>query len=42
MASVRVENLVKAFGRTVAVNDVTLTVPDGQLVTLLGPRSVAS
>lgn len=37
MASVRVKNLVKVFGKTVAVNSVTLEVPDGQLVTLLGP-----
>jgi len=37
VASVTVENLVKVFGKTIAVNSVTLNVPDGQLVTLLGP-----
>jgi ABC-type Fe3+/spermidine/putrescine transport system ATPase subunit len=37
MASVRVENLTKTFGKVVAVDSVTLDIPDGQLVTLLGP-----
>jgi len=37
MASVRIENLTKTFGRIVAVASVTLNIPEGQLVTLLGP-----
>ena len=37
MASVRIEGLIKRFGKTVAVEAVTLQVADGQLVTLLGP-----
>lgn len=37
MASVRVENLTKTFGKVVAVDAVTLEIPEGQLVTLLGP-----
>jgi ABC-type Fe3+/spermidine/putrescine transport system ATPase subunit len=37
MASVRVENLTKAYGKVVAVDSVTLDIPEGQLVTLLGP-----
>jgi ABC-type Fe3+/spermidine/putrescine transport system ATPase subunit len=37
MASVRIEGLVKRFGKTVAVDAVSLRVADGQLVTLLGP-----
>ncbi len=36
MTSVRIENLTKVFGKTVAVNGVSLNIPDGQLVTLLG------
>jgi ABC-type Fe3+/spermidine/putrescine transport system ATPase subunit len=36
MTSVRIENLTKVFGKTVAVNNVSLDIPDGQLVTLLG------
>ena len=37
MASVRVDQLTKRFGKTTAVDRVTLEVPDGQLITLLGP-----
>ncbi|CTQ76456.1 ABC transporter ATP-binding protein [Roseibium alexandrii] len=37
MSEVHLRNLSKAFGKTVAVEDVTLTVPDGAFVTLLGP-----
>jgi ABC-type Fe3+/spermidine/putrescine transport system ATPase subunit len=37
MASVRVENLTKVYGKVVAVDSVTLDIPEGQLVTLLGP-----
>lgn len=36
MTSVRIENLTKVFGKTVAVNNVSLAIPNGQLVTLLG------
>jgi iron(III) transport system ATP-binding protein len=37
MARVVLENVTKAFDSTVAVRDVSLTVSDGQFVTLLGP-----
>ncbi len=37
MSEVHLRNLSKSFGKTVAVEDVTLTVPDGAFVTLLGP-----
>jgi sulfate transport system ATP-binding protein len=35
--SIEVRNVTKAFGAFVAVNDVSLTVPTGELVALLGP-----
>ena len=35
--SIRVSNITKRFGRFIAVDDVSLTIPDGQLVALLGP-----
>ena len=35
--SIRVQNIVKHFGRFVALDDVTLDFPTGQLVGLLGP-----
>ncbi|MEO1308687.1 MAG: ABC transporter ATP-binding protein, partial [Pseudomonadota bacterium] len=37
MAEVSLHNVTKAFGKTVAVDDVTMTVPDGAFVVLLGP-----
>jgi len=37
MTAVRIERLTKAFGKTLALDSVSLDVPDGQLVTLLGP-----
>jgi multiple sugar transport system ATP-binding protein len=37
MAEVILSNLSKAFGATKATNDVTLTIPDGAFVVLLGP-----
>jgi ABC-type Fe3+/spermidine/putrescine transport system ATPase subunit len=37
MTAVRVEKLTKAFGKTVAVDSVSLDIADGQLATLLGP-----
>ena len=37
MAELRLEDLSKAFGKIWAVRDVTLTVADGEFVTLLGP-----
>ncbi len=37
MAQVRVKNLTKLFGNTVAVGDVTLDFPDGRLTVLVGP-----
>ncbi|MCV0427236.1 MAG: ABC transporter ATP-binding protein [Roseibium sp.] len=37
MAEVRLTGLSKTFGSTVAVDDVTMTIPNGAFVTLLGP-----
>jgi multiple sugar transport system ATP-binding protein len=37
MAKVKIEHLTKRFHETVAVDDVTLTVEDGDFVVLLGP-----
>ncbi len=37
MASIRLENLTKDFGGVVAVNDMSLTMPDGEFIALLGP-----
>ncbi|MHA1267799.1 MAG: ABC transporter ATP-binding protein [Candidatus Helarchaeota archaeon] len=34
---IRVENLTKKFGNVVAVNDLSITFPSGQLTALLGP-----
>ncbi len=37
MASIRLDHLTKRFGSVVAVDDVSLTMPDGEFVALLGP-----
>ena len=37
MTSVRIENLTKKFGDTVAVDSIDFTIADGELATLLGP-----
>ena len=37
MAEVVLENLSKSFGDTVGVEDITMTIPDGAFVVLLGP-----
>ena len=37
MAEVRLENVTKTFGDTIALQNVSLTVPDGAFVVLLGP-----
>ena len=37
MGLVRVENLTKEFGQVTAVNDINLTVGDGEFLVLLGP-----
>jgi multiple sugar transport system ATP-binding protein len=37
MAQVRIENIVKRFGSVLAVNDVSLDIPDGAFVILVGP-----
>jgi multiple sugar transport system ATP-binding protein len=37
MAEVRVEDITKKFGTTTAIDGVSLTVPDGAFVVLLGP-----
>lgn len=38
MSAVSIENLVKAFGELVAVNDLTLDVREGEIYALLGPN----
>jgi multiple sugar transport system ATP-binding protein len=37
MAEVRLQNVTKAFGPTLALSDLSMTVPDGSFVVLLGP-----
>ena len=37
MAEVQLSSVSKSFGKTVAISDVDLTVPDGAFVVLLGP-----
>jgi multiple sugar transport system ATP-binding protein len=37
MAQVRLNNIVKGYGTQLAVNDLTLTVEDGEFVALVGP-----
>ena len=37
MPSLRLVNLTKRFGQTVAVRDLSLTIEDGEIMTLLGP-----
>jgi multiple sugar transport system ATP-binding protein len=37
VAEIRIEHLTKRFGDLVAVNELTLTVPDGSFMALLGP-----
>ena len=37
MAEVVLENVTKTFGQTVALNNLSMTVPDGAFVVLLGP-----
>ncbi|MEL6642310.1 MAG: ABC transporter ATP-binding protein [Pseudomonadota bacterium] len=37
MAEVTLENVSKFFGKTVAVDDITMTIADGSFVVLLGP-----
>jgi multiple sugar transport system ATP-binding protein len=37
LAEVRFEEVTKRFGETAAVDDLTLSVPDGELLVLLGP-----
>jgi len=37
MAQVVLEKVRKAFGETVAVNDVDLTIADGEFLVLVGP-----
>ena len=37
MASIRLDHLTKDFGEVVAVDDVSLTMPDGSFIALLGP-----
>ncbi|MFW9809895.1 MAG: ABC transporter ATP-binding protein [Candidatus Thorarchaeota archaeon] len=38
MSAVSIENLVKSFGELVAVNDLSLTVREGEIYALLGPN----
>ncbi len=42
MARVRLENVTKRFEDVTAVDDVSLEVEDGEFVTFVGPRAVAS
>ena len=37
MAEVILRNVSKAFGKTVAIDDMSMTVEDGAFVVLLGP-----
>lgn len=37
MAEIRLNNVLKTFGKVVAVRDISLTVPDREFVVLLGP-----
>ncbi len=37
MAEIRLENVRKQFGKVVAVDDISLTIPDGEFIVLLGP-----
>jgi multiple sugar transport system ATP-binding protein len=37
MAEVLIENVTKVFGKTIAVDDVTVNIKDGEFMTLLGP-----
>lgn len=37
MAEVRLQNVCKKFGAEIALDDVTMTIPDGAFVVLLGP-----
>jgi multiple sugar transport system ATP-binding protein len=37
MAQIRLENIFKLFGKTPAVNNVSLTIEDGEFMVLLGP-----
>ena len=37
MSGIRVENLTKKFGDFIAVDDVSFSVEEGELVALLGP-----
>jgi ABC-type uncharacterized transport system ATPase subunit len=41
MPGVRLERVSKRFGAARAVDAVSLVVPDGRLLTLLGPRGAA-
>ena len=34
----QVENVSKAFGHFVAVNDVSLAIPEGEITALIGPN----
>jgi len=38
MNALECEHLTRAFGRTLAVNDVSLSIPDGSIFALLGPN----
>lgn len=37
MAEVTLQGIFKSFGATSALDDVTMTIPDGSFVVLLGP-----
>src|SRR5262245_60260978 len=37
MAAIRIENVTKSFGKTLALKDISLEVKDGEFLVLLGP-----
>lgn len=39
--SIEIANIKKSFGRTCVLNDISLDIPSGQMVALLGPLARA-
>ena len=37
MPDVRIEKLIKRFGKVTAIDGVDIHIPDGKIITLLGP-----
>ena len=38
MSIIRVENVTKTFGEKVAIEDISLSIPEGKIFGLLGPN----